>query len=121
MTSFDSQVIHLSLEQGDDDDALIQVLIELAETTPKYLRPQIQAIFQMCTKVLADVKAEDSIRQFCLEVMVTLAESAPAMVRKQALPQVAQLTPLVLSIMADLEDDDDWGNQDEVSDEDNDK
>ncbi|XP_077293524.1 karyopherin beta 3 isoform X2 [Arctopsyche grandis] len=114
------QVVHLSLEQRDDDDALIQVLIELAESTPKYLRSQIQPIFQMCIKVFGDQEADDSTRQLCLEVMVTLAEAAPAMVRRQALPQVAQLTPLVLQTMADLDDDDDWANQDDLAVEDND-
>lgn len=53
--------------------------------------------------------------------MVTLAEAAPAMVRRQALPQVAQLTPLVLRTMADLDDDDDWANQDDLAVEDNDR
>lgn len=48
------QVVHHSLKTKDDDDALIQVLIELAESTPKYLRTQIQAIFQMCIAVVID-------------------------------------------------------------------
>lgn len=64
---------------------------------------------------------DDSTRQLCLEVMVTMAEAAPAMVRRQALTQIAQLTPLILNTMADLDDDDDWANQDDLAVEDNDR
>lgn len=34
-----------------DDDGLLKVLIDLAETTPKFLRPQLQQVFELCMKV----------------------------------------------------------------------
>lgn len=52
--------------------------------------------------------------------MVTLAETAPAMVRKGASKYIALLVPLVLHFMADLEEEDDWAQSDELLDEDND-
>lgn len=39
-----------SIEKADDDAAL-KVLIELAESAPKFLRPQVETIFQVCIKV----------------------------------------------------------------------
>lgn len=39
-----------SVEKTDDDSSL-KVLIELAESTPKFLRPQLEVIFQVCIKV----------------------------------------------------------------------
>lgn len=39
-----------SIEKAEDDAAL-KVLIELAESTPKFLRPQLENIFQVCIKV----------------------------------------------------------------------
>lgn len=52
--------------------------------------------------------------------MVTLAETAPAMIRKGASKYMSQLVPLILQFMADLEEEDDWAQSDEVLDEDND-
>lgn len=52
--------------------------------------------------------------------MVTLAEMAPAMVRKNTGKYMDQLIPLILLFMADLEDEDGWAESDELLDEDND-
>ncbi|XP_022901900.1 importin-5 [Onthophagus taurus] len=103
-----------------EDDALLKLLIELAENTPKFLRPQIVGIFDMCMNVFRDTQALDSWRQLALEGMVTLAEMAPAMVRKNAGNYVEQLVPLVLQFMADIEEEDGWSEQDEILEEDND-
>lgn len=52
--------------------------------------------------------------------MVTLAEMAPAMVRKNAYKYMEELVPRILQFMADLEDEDGWAEADELLDEDND-
>lgn len=44
------QVISESVQQ-QDDDALLKSLIDLCESTPKFLRPQIDNILEMCLKV----------------------------------------------------------------------
>lgn len=106
--------------QQQDDDTLLKVLIDLAENTPKYLRPQILPIYDMCMKLFSDSGALDSWRQLALEVMVTLPEMAPAMVRKNAGKYIEQLVPLILQFMADLEDEDGWAESDELLEEDND-
>ncbi|KAL4704553.1 hypothetical protein ACJJTC_016104 [Scirpophaga incertulas] len=113
------QVVVQSMEKCDDDAAL-KVLIELAENTPKYLRPQLETIFQICIKVVGDTDADDNWRQLSLEAMVTLCETAPAMVRKQVPNAVRLLTPLVLEMMCELEEEPDWAVQDDVADDDND-
>lgn len=71
-------------------------------------------------KIFSDTGALDSWRTLGLEVMVTLAEMAPAMVRKMAGKYMEQLVPLILQFMADLEDEDNWAESDELLDEDND-
>jgi HEAT repeat protein len=106
--------------QQQDDDTLLKVLIDLAENTPKYLRPQLLPIYDMCMKIFSDAGALDSWRQLALEVMVTLAEMAPAMVRKNAGKYMEQLVPLILQFMADLEEEEGWAEADEILDEDND-
>lgn len=113
------QVTVESLEK-QDDDALLKVLIELAESAPKFLRPQLQQIFELCMKVFSNSDMLDSWRHMALEVMVTLSETAPSMVRKVADKYVVALIPLVLTMMTDIEDDNDWGTCDEIIEDDND-
>ncbi|XP_049887445.1 importin-5 [Pectinophora gossypiella] len=112
------QVVVQTIEEADDDSAL-KVLIELAESTPKFLRLQLENIFQVCIKVIADTDAEDNWRQLALECLVTLCETAPAMVRRQAANAIRLLTPLVLEMMCELDDEPDWAVQDDTADEDN--
>jgi len=49
----------------------------------------------------------------CLEVVVTLAETAPAMMRKESSKYIIKLIEKVLILMATVEDDDEWGTQDD--------
>lgn len=52
--------------------------------------------------------------------MVTFAEMAPAMVRKNAYKYMEELIPRVLQFMADIEDEEGWAESDELLEEDND-
>ncbi|XP_074106518.1 karyopherin beta 3 [Cotesia typhae] len=113
------QVTAQSVEK-QEDEALLKVLIDLAETTPKFLRNQLETIMEMCMKIFSNKEMGDSWRQLSLEVLVTLSETAPAMVRKVGGKYIAALVPLVLEMMTDLDDDDEWSFSDEIIEEDND-
>ncbi|XP_011304534.1 importin-5 [Fopius arisanus] len=113
------QVTALSIEKADDE-ALLKVLIDLAESTPKFLRPQLENIMELCTKTISNEELNDSWRQLALEVFVTLSETAPAMVRKVGGKYITALIPLVLKMMTDLEDDPQWSFSDELVTADND-
>jgi importin-5 len=106
-----------SIEQ-QEDQALLKLLIDMAESVPKFLRSQLNPVFEMCIKVLGSPDIEESWRHLALEVMVSLAENAAAMVRKNADKYVATLIPLILQMMTDLEDDDEWSVSDEITEED---
>lgn len=112
------QVTAQSVEK-QEDEALLKVLIDLAETTPKFLRPQLEAIMELCMKIFSDEQMGDSWRQLSLEVLVTLAETAPAMVRKVGGKYIVALIPLVLKMMTDLQEDEEWSFSDEIIEEDN--
>ena len=57
---------------------------------------------------------EDSWRQLALEIITTLSETASAMIRKQT-KHIPAVVVLILQLMCELEDEDDWSVQDEVS------
>ncbi|EFN77942.1 Importin-5 [Harpegnathos saltator] len=113
------QVTAQSIEK-QEDDALLKVLIDLAEATPKFLRGQLDNIMQLCMNVVSNEEMSDSWRQLALEVMVSMSENAPAMVRKAAAKYIAALIPLVLKMMTDLEEDEKWSFSDEIIEDDSD-
>merc|ERR1719228_1166318 len=106
--------------EKQDDDACIKSIIDVAETMPKYLRPQLEQIFALCLKMLSNADLMENWRHLALEVVVTTAETAPAMVRKVVGNSVGPLVQACLHMMCDLEDEDDWAVSDEPKEEDND-
>ncbi|KAK7090444.1 importin-5-like [Littorina saxatilis] len=104
---------------SQEDDSVLKCLIEMAESTPKFLRPSIEQLFPFCLKLMSDRELPDSWRQLGMEVIVTMSETAPAMVRKYS-KFIPLLVPQVLAMMVDLDEEDEWAFQDEVEDEDHD-
>lgn len=86
-----------SIQKGDDE-AAIKSLIDLAETCPKYLRPQLEHLFAACIKIFADKEQLESWRHLTLEIIVTLSETAPAMVRKVARSHLASAIQVILAV-----------------------
>ncbi|KAG9329037.1 hypothetical protein JZ751_008339 [Albula glossodonta] len=74
------QAVNESCYQGDD--AVLKSLVEIADTAPKYLRPNLEATLQLSLKLCADTNLTNMQRQLALEVIVTLSETAAAMLRK---------------------------------------
>ncbi|XP_073520272.1 importin-5 [Phyllobates terribilis] len=100
-----------------NDDSVLKSLVDIADTVPKYLRPHLEATLQLSLKLCADTNLSNMQRQLALEVIVTLSETAAAMLRKHT-SIVAQAIPQMLAMMVDLEDDEDWSNADELEDDD---
>ncbi|XP_026818169.1 importin-5-like [Rhopalosiphum maidis] len=98
---------------AEEDDSLIKLLINLAENAPIFLKSHLSNIVEMCLKYLGNKEASESYRQMCLEVIVTLAETAPAIMHKESSKYIIQLIGQVLELMTNVEDDDDWGTQDD--------
>ncbi|XP_076324305.1 importin-5-like isoform X2 [Tachypleus tridentatus] len=113
------QVLQQSLEQ-QNEDFVLKSFIDLAESCPRFLRSQLDPLLQICLKIISETKMTDSWRQLALEVIVTLSETAPAMMRKLASKHIAQLVPLIFNMMIDLEEEENWAFSDETLDDDND-
>uniref|UniRef100_A0A8C6ISK4 Uncharacterized protein n=1 Tax=Melopsittacus undulatus TaxID=13146 RepID=A0A8C6ISK4_MELUD len=100
-----------------NDDSVLKSLVEIADSVPKYLRPQLEPTLQLSLKLCADANLSNMQRQLALEVIVTLSETAAAMLRRHT-NIVAQAIPQMLAMMVDLEEDEDWANADELEDDD---
>ncbi|XP_077456296.1 importin-5 [Stigmatopora argus] len=109
------QAVNDSCYQGDD--SVLKSLVEIADTAPKFLRPNLEATLQLSLKLCADPSLPNMHRQLALEVIVTLSETAAAMLRKH-INIVAQSVPQMLAMMVDLEEEEDWAMADELEDDD---
>jgi len=113
------QITVQSVEKGDDE-ACLKSLIDIAETMPKYLRPQVTELFGLCLKMIGNEELGDSWRHLALELIVTTAETAPAMVRKVCGNSIGEVVQACLKMMTDVEEEDDWATNDDPEEEDSD-
>uniref|UniRef100_A0A672LJM1 IPO4/5-like TPR repeats domain-containing protein n=1 Tax=Sinocyclocheilus grahami TaxID=75366 RepID=A0A672LJM1_SINGR len=96
------------------DDSVLKSLVEVADTAPKYLRPNLEATLQLSLKLCADTNLTNMQRQLALEVIATLSETAAAMLRKHTniVAQILLLPPppcregAAWAMSDELEDDD---------------
>ncbi|NWR59070.1 IPO5 protein, partial [Bucorvus abyssinicus] len=101
----------------ENDDSVLKSLVDIADSAPKYLRAHLEPTLQLSLKLCADANLSNMQRHLALEVIVTLSETAAAMLRRHT-NIVAQAIPQMLAMMVDLEEDEDWANIDEVEDDD---
>lgn len=109
--------VKASIEDNTDNEDLQKCLIEIAEIAPKYLKTVLDDVFEICINVLVHNELV-SRKHLALEVLVTLAENASGMVRKNAAKYIPLIVPQILAMMVDLDDDPEWSVQDEIEDED---
>uniref|UniRef100_A0A8C4QHS1 Karyopherin (importin) beta 3 n=1 Tax=Eptatretus burgeri TaxID=7764 RepID=A0A8C4QHS1_EPTBU len=99
-----------------DDESVLKALVELADSCPKFLRVGLEQMLLLALKICGDTSLVDMRRHLGLEVIVTLAETAPAMLRKHK-SIISLAVPQMLNLMMDLEDDEEWSLSDELEDD----
>ncbi|XP_071481332.1 importin-5-like [Diadema antillarum] len=105
--------------KSQDDDSLLKAFLELEESTPKLLRPYMENVLTLALQVIDNGELPDNWRHLGLEMVVTLSETAAAMLRRY--PQyIKHVVPLMMKMMTDLEDDPEWALSDEIEDDDSD-
>jgi hypothetical protein len=104
-------------ETTGEDDAVLKGLIEVAESMPLFLRPHLEAVCQLCLQISGNSELDESWRQLAFECITTLAESVPQMLRKHANKIMPEIARRGLQFMTEVEDDDDWGVQEENDDD----
>ncbi|KAI7854692.1 armadillo-type protein, partial [Circinella umbellata] len=104
-----------------DDQTLVDglvVLIELADNAPRLFKPVLPNLLTVMVTIAKDKAFEDRTRQTALELLLTLSEAAPAMVRK--LPNfAAEVIPVAMEMVTDIEDDEAWYTTDDLDEDDN--
>ncbi|OQR78549.1 importin-5-like [Tropilaelaps mercedesae] len=96
----------------DDDNTVLEALTEICENCPKIVRPHLVQLLDVTLAYLQDDNTLESRQALCLEVVITLCESAPAMMRKLGQRHIDALLPNILKMMAAIEEDPSWDTND---------
>jgi hypothetical protein len=102
--------------EQDAVDGLTSI-IELATSYPKMFKPILANTIQFMLMQMKNEGLEDGTRQICLELLITLCEGAPGLMRKHE-SFAPSLIPIVLDWMADLDDDSAWYQGETIEDDD---
>ncbi|KAJ7980581.1 importin-5 [Quillaja saponaria] len=101
-----------ALNNGQEATAqeALELLIELADTEPRFLRRQLSDVVGAMLQIAEAESLEEGTRHLAIEFVITLAEArerAPGMMRK--LPQfISRLFAILMKMTLDLEDDPAW-------------
>lgn len=101
------EILGAALSRGDEIDAtaIMEKLVSIADIQPMFFKGCIDGVVNAMLIVAGAAGLEFSTRTMALELMVTLAETAPALARK--CPALVQgLVPLSMLIMLEVEDED---------------
>jgi importin-5 len=90
----------------------LEMLLDLAEFNVVFLRPNILNLIELMFSIAKSPQVDDSLRHSAAEVLVTLSEAKPAMVRK--IPNfLPEIFALLLDWSTHLEDNPDWNKGEE--------
>lgn len=106
------QTLTEALNSGQEATAqeALELMIELAEAEPRFLRRQLVEVVGGMLQIADAESLEEGTRQLAVEFVTSLAEArerAPGMMRK--LPQFIQrLFSILMKMLLDIEDDPEW-------------
>ncbi|GIX94542.1 importin-5 [Caerostris extrusa] len=122
LTSGNSSILIQVLDSKEGQpEEILRYLVDLVEACPQIFRGQFDVLLELCLKGISNPDQEET-GHLCLEVIVTLCEAAPAMVKKLGAKHIPTILTLSLKMMTDIEDDPKWDFlDDDNSDDDHDR
>lgn len=98
-----------TIEDESTKEEICQNLIEIAQEAPSSLRTAITQLLQVCIDIMSQSDGyESEIRYSALELVVTLVENAPGMIKKRAAAYIKPIVLRILAFMSSIDDDPDW-------------
>eukprot|EP01110_Echinostelium_bisporum_P009977 TRINITY_DN3465_c0_g1_i1.p1 TRINITY_DN3465_c0_g1~~TRINITY_DN3465_c0_g1_i1.p1 ORF type:complete len:1087 (+),score=415.45 TRINITY_DN3465_c0_g1_i1:159-3419(+) len=109
--------INVALQATKEEEAqsALQMFVELAEAEPLFLRPFINNVVDSMMAIVAHTNFEDATRHLAFEVLNTLAETRPGMMRKQVPQFVKKMLHLAITLMLNLDEEEvnEWNLSDD--------
>ena len=107
-----------SQQDSDNLSKILVALIDLADTAPLMFKSLFPQVVKFGISIVQDKDLSDTARQSALELLVTFADNAPNMCKKElsyAREMVTQCLSLMTDIGADDDDAEEWNESDDVS------
>lgn len=104
-------VLAQDLNAGNVESAAasIESIIEIAVSQASFFKKHATTIVGAMYQIAKTSNLDDSVRHLAMEFMISLAETSPSLVK--TIPQfVDNLFPLCMSMMLDIQDDEDWAD-----------
>ncbi|CAJ0587881.1 unnamed protein product, partial [Mesorhabditis spiculigera] len=102
----------------DEDDVPLQSVADLVTTIPKPLGPHINDIITFSLQTVNNAETNEIFRHSALEILASLCEAAPNMVKKRAQAHISPIVQACIFMMTDLNDElEDWLAVDDAEDE----
>jgi hypothetical protein len=86
----------------------LKAIVELQEAVPKFLKPATAPLLDMCLQLAENKDLDEDIRAMAVESCVTLGESLPGAIRKKVPEAICKLCVVCLSLMQEIDEDDEW-------------
>lgn len=111
--------VQRSIQLGNDEEAraAIELLIEVAETEPKFFKANLSTVCPLMLQIASRVQQDEDdaarrTRQISLEFLVSIAEKLPSHCRKMG-NFVQSVFPVGLAMMLEKEDSPEWYEQED--------
>lgn len=104
-------VLALDLNAGNVEEAAasIESIIEIAVSQASFFKKHASTVVGAMYQIAKTENLDDSVRHLAMEYMISLAETSPSLVKK--IPQfVDNLFPLCMTMMLDIQDEEDWAD-----------
>lgn len=111
------EMISISVQMAEDDN-LLKSFVEVVELAPKLVKPQLHDTINLMLQITSNKSIEDNWRHLGLEALVTLAETAPPMLRMHGKDFIPKIIHEMLAFMVDMEEDEQWAFKDDLEDTD---
>ena len=105
-------------QDSDNMSKILVALIDLADVAPLMFKALFSQVVKFGISVVQDKGLSDTARQSALELLVTFADNAPNMCKKEPLyarEMVTQCLSLMTDIGASDDDAEEWNDSDDVS------
>lgn len=86
------------------EERLLACFVELAGGCPELLKPHLDDLVDLCLRVIGERAAPAIWRHQCMETVVALSESSPAMMRALDSARLSQLVSRLLQMIAEGQD-----------------
>ncbi|PRP88441.1 hypothetical protein PROFUN_03158 [Planoprotostelium fungivorum] len=97
----------LNAKEEEEARMALEYLLEMVDNYPMFLKPYINDIINACVVIISAEHLEDDTHHMALELLISLCEKKPAMVKK--IPRFLDtLAGIIVKMMCSLDDEDDW-------------